>query len=172
LLAALRELEHAQTDGRASHRNLIRTVIAQIEGLVGSGVAQCDVTSMREFLDRVAAGEEAFHTVATQQLPSVTEALGRLKTEGRDTSSERVQIVLDQVAQLWTAAQQVNASQAMTFFMGLHSFLSVVTQRRLVVAARRYDAIESRLRAMTGLIQVWVDTGREERTAVCSLLPS
>lgn len=173
LLAALRELEHAQTDGRASHRNLIRTVIAQIEGLIGSGVAQCDVTSMREFLDRLAVGEEAFHTVVSQQLPRVTEGLAHLKTmEVRDTSLARFQIVLDQVAQLWTAAQQVNASQAMAFFMGLHSFLSVVMQRRVVVAAQKYDAIESRLRAMSGLIQAWVDTGREERTAVCNLLPS
>ena len=122
---------------------------------------------MREFLERVAVGEEAFHAVITQQLPSVTDALARLKTmEVSDSSSERFQILLDQVAQLWTVAQQVNASQAMTFFMGLHSFLSVVIQRRVVVAAQKYDAIESRLRAMTGLIQDWVDTGREERTAV------
>jgi chemotaxis protein histidine kinase CheA len=173
LLAALRTLQHAKTDGRASHRNLVQTVIAQIEALVGSGVAHCDVTSMREFIDRVAAGEEAFHAVITQQLPSVTDALAHLKAmEVSDSSSERFQVLLDQVAQLWTAAQQVNASQAMTFFMGLHSFLSVVVQRRVVVAAQKYDAIESRLRAMTGLIQDWVDTGREERTAVCSVLPS
>jgi len=173
LLAALRALEQSRSDGGLAHRNLVHTVIAQIEGLIGNGVTQCDVTSMRDFLNRLAAAEETFHASVAQQLPHVTEGLAQLMTaEAPAASPDRCQAVLDEVAQLWTAAQQVNASQAMTFFMGLHGFLSVVMQRRVVVAAQKYDAVESRLRAMAGLITAWVDAGRDERAAIGGLLPS
>lgn len=171
LLAALQALQQRQSDSGAAHRNLVQTMIAQTEGLLANGVAQCDVTSMREFLGRLAEAEEAFHAAVAQQLPHVTEGLVTLKTD-ETVSPERHQAVLDHVAQLWTAAQQVNASQATTFFMGLHSFLSVVLHQHVVVAAKKYDAVESRLRAMVGLIQIWVDSGREERAAIGSLLPS
>lgn len=173
LLAALQGLQQRQGASGSVQRNLVSTVIAQIEGLMSNGVGQCDVTSMREFLDRLAGAEEAFHAAAAQQLPQVAEGIAQLKkVEAQAASPERLQAVLDQVAQLWTVAQQVNASQAMTFFMGLHSFLSVVMQQRVVVAAKKYDAVESRLRGMMGLIQAWVDTGSAERAAIGSLLPN
>jgi chemotaxis protein histidine kinase CheA len=173
LLAALRAVEQAERTSGSGHRNLVRTVIAQIEGLIGNGVAHCDVTSMRDFLERGACAEEAFHTAVLQQLPQVTEGLAQLKTaEAPAASCERFQALLDEVAQLWTAAQQVNASQAVTFFMGLHGFLSVALQRRVVVAAQNYDAVESRLRAMAGSITGWVNAGREERAAIGGLLPT
>ncbi len=174
LLAALHELQQRQTNVGSSHRNLVQTVIAQIEGMINNGVGQCDVTSMREFLDRSAGGEEAFLQAMQQQLPGVMEELVRLKS-GMDApapSPDRLLSVVEQVAQLWSAAQQVNASQAMTFFMGLHSFLSVVLQQRVVVAAKKYEAVESRLREIIRTVQSWVDSGRAERAAIGSLLPS
>lgn len=174
LLEALHGLQQRQASTGSSHRNLVQTVMAQIQGLMNSGVAQCDVTSMREFLNRLAEAEEAFYVAIQQQLPRVTEGLALLKNELQSSSKspERLQAVLEQVAQLWTAAQQVNASHAMTFFMGLHSFLTVVMQQRVVIATRKYEAVESRLEAMMGMIQAWVDAGRAERAAIGSLLPS
>jgi chemotaxis protein histidine kinase CheA len=174
LLAALHGLQQRQAEAGSSHRNLVQTVIVQVEGLINSGVGQCDVTSMREFLDRLATGEEGFLQVVQQQLPSLTDELEQLKNgvAGPGRSSEQLQTVVEQVAQLWSAAQQVNASQAMTFFMGLHSFLTVVMQQRVVVAAKKYEAVESRLFESMKTIQGWVETGRAERTAIGSVLPN
>jgi hypothetical protein len=60
----------------------------------------------------------------------------------------------------------------MTFFMGLHSFLTVIMQQRVVVAGKQYEAVESRLREIVKIVRGWVEAGREERTAVGSLLPT
>jgi chemotaxis protein histidine kinase CheA len=172
LLAALNALEHGQAGTTSSQRNLVRTVIAQVQGLLHNGVAQCDVTAMREFLERVAQAEEAYYAVVQQQLPTVTEAIAQLKLGHAATPGEHLQPLLEHVTQLWTAAQQVNASPAMTFFMGLHSFLTVVLQQRVVIAAQKYEAVEARLRTMLDTIHAWVDAGRAERSAISSLLPS
>ena len=174
LLAALQELQQRQATVGVSHRSLVQTMVAQLEGMINNGVGQCDVTSMRDFLARSAGGEEEFLQTLQQQLPGVMDELARLRS-GADvlvSSPEGLQSVVEQAAQLWSAAQQVNAPQAMTFFMGLHSFLSVVLQQRAVVAAKKYEAVESRLREIMRTVHAWVDTGRAERAAISSLLLS
>ena len=173
LLAALRELQQRQAGASSVHRNLVQTVIAQVEGLINSGVGQCDVTSMREFLDRFSKGEEEVLRLVQLLIPRLADELGLLKAGGGGPgqSTERIEAVVEQVAHLWSAAQQVNASQAMTFFMGLHSFLTIVLQKRVVVAAKKYEVVETRLRDILKTIQEWVETGRAERMAIGSMLP-
>jgi chemotaxis protein histidine kinase CheA len=174
LLAALHGLRERQAKFGSFHRNLVQTVIAQVQGLMNNGIGQCDGSSIREFLDRLAAGEEGFFQLVQQQLSNLTDELRHLKNgvEAPGRSRERLQAVVEQVAQLWSAAQQVNAAQAMTFFMGLHSFLTVVMQQRVVVTAKKYEAVESRLLESMKIIQGWVEAGRAERTAIGSVLPN
>jgi chemotaxis protein histidine kinase CheA len=173
LLAALYELQGRHAVQAPTVRSLVHIVIAQVQGLIQNGVTQCDVTSMRQFLDRLADSEGAFYAVVQQQVPTVAAGLVQLKPDADALARcpERVQAVLEQVSQLWTAAQQVNASHAMTFFMGLHSFLTVALQGRVVITTQKYDAVESRLRIMVNAIHTWVDAGHAERVAIGRLLP-
>ena len=174
LLAALRGLQERQGKSRVISRNLVQTLIAQLEGLVHSGVGQCNVTSLRQFLDRLAEAEEGFLQVLQKHLPILTDELGRLKNgaESPGQSPDRLQAVVEQVAQLWSAAQQVNASQVTTFFMGLHSFLSMVMQQRVVVGAQKYERVQLRLSEIMKAVQGWGETGQAERTAIGDILPN
>jgi hypothetical protein len=149
-------------------------MISQIQGLLNNGVAQCDVNSMRDFLGRSAEADDAFLSAVQQQVPRVSDGIAQLKmeTDLPARAPERMQALQELVASLWTSAQQVNASQAMTFFMGLHGFLAVVSQQRVAIAARRYEAVESRLKAVMPAVQSWVEAGRVERVAVGELLPA
>ena len=170
LLTTLHGLQERLAKSGSSHRNLVQTVIAEVEGLANNEIGPCDLVSMRKFLDQLVAEEEGLLQMVQQQLPSLTDELERLKNgvEAR----ERLQAVVEQVAQLWLAAQQANASQAMTFFMGLHSFLKVVMQQRVVVEAKKYQAVESRLGEIMMAVQDWVEAGRAERSAIGSVLPT
>lgn len=172
-LPALYELQQRQAAQADLPRNLVPIVIAQIQGLLHNGVSHCDVTAMRTFLDRSAEAEDAFYAVVQQQWPAVTEGIAQLREEGEppERRVERLEAVLERVTQLWTAAQQVNASQAMTFFMGLHSFLTVVVQQRVSIAAQKYGIVEARLRMMLNTIHLWIEAGRSERSAIAALLP-
>lgn len=171
LLAALHQLQARQAKSGLVQRNVIQPIIAQVEKLACSGVEECDVAAMRESLVQAGAGEDRFLTLLEQRIPTLLEELGRLKHGAASTgpASERLKIVVEQVRQLWSIAQQVNASQAMTFFKGLHSFLTLIMQQRVVVAANRYEAVEARLAEMAKAIQRWVETGRAERSAISGL---
>jgi hypothetical protein len=174
LLAALHRLQERQTSAGSSRRNLVQTVIAQVEGLIHSGVGQCDVSSMREFLERYGKAEQAFLESVQQQLPAIVEGIAQLKAGAVNGNlpHERYQSLIEQVAHLWSAAQQVSASQAMTFFMGLHSFLTMASERRIDIAAKKYDAVEARLREVVEIIQAWVENGRTERSEIGAVLPN
>jgi hypothetical protein len=172
-LALLRGLQDQCIASNAFHRNLVQTMMTQAEGLMERGVEQCNVSSIQEFLDRSADGEQGFLDIVRQELPHLTAIIQTLKTGGGalSTPSSDLQHTVEHVAQLWSAAQQVNASHAMVFFMGLHSFLTIVTQHRMVVGATRYDAIQSRLDQSVKGIEEWAENGRMERMAIQRILP-
>ena len=79
---------------------------------------------------------------------------------------------MEQAAQLLATAQQINASQAMTFFMGLHSFLTMVMQQRVIVATQTYAAVRTRLDECVRALETWVEAGRAERSAISGILPN
>jgi chemotaxis protein histidine kinase CheA len=172
-LTILRGIQDQCIESNAFHRNLFQTMLAQAERLMERGVEQCNMSSIHEFLKRSAEEEQGFLDVVRQELPHLMAIIQTLKTSGNalSTPSSDLQNTVERVAQLWSAAQQVNASHAMLFFMGLHSFLTIVTQHHVVVGATRYDAIQSRLDQNLKGIEEWAANGRMERVAIQRVLP-
>ena len=152
-------------------RNLIKTLIDQMEGQIQAGVQQVGVDVIQGYLDRMAASEEAFVQVIDAQMPGLTEKLAALAGEGT-VPHGALEASLQEVVQLRAEAQQVNVTPAMTFFGGLQSLLSVVAQHRLQLAAERVQAVSARLTAIRDLIHQWVERGRAERAAIGQALPA
>ena len=171
LLETLRTLLSKQHPSGPSERNLIRTLIDQMEGQVQAGVHQVGVDVIQGYLDRMAASEEAFVQVVDAQMPGLAAKLAALG-ENHELASGTLAASLEAVTQLRAEAQQVNATPAMTFFGGLHSLLSVVVDRRLRLAGTRVQAVTGRLAAIRELIHQWVERGRTERAAIALALPA
>ena len=151
--------------------DLIKTLIDQMEGQVQAGVQHVGVDVIQGYLDRMAASEEAFAQVVDAQMPGLTAKLTALAGEPA-LSNGALEASLQEVAQLRAEAQQVNVTPAMTFFGGLHSLLSVVTQHRLRLAGERVQAVAGRLTAIRELIHQWVERGKAERAAIGQALPA
>jgi chemotaxis protein histidine kinase CheA len=150
-------------------RNLIKTLIDQMEGQVQAGVQQVGVDVIQGYLDRMAASEEAFVQVVDAQMPGLT---AKLATLSADTAvPEALDASLQEVAQLRAEAQQVNVTPAMTFFGGLQSLLSVVAEHRVRLTGPRVQAVIGRLASIRELIHQWVEHGRAERSAIGQALP-
>jgi hypothetical protein len=100
--------------------------------------------------------------------------MSALKIDGGETSSRMTALEgsLQDVARLRIEAQQVNAGFAMMFFTGLHSLLTVVAQRRVLLAATRVELVKARLHGMDGAIRQWVEHGRAQRAAIDQLFPA
>jgi chemotaxis protein histidine kinase CheA len=171
-LDTLRTLQSTQTPPTGPmERNLIKTLIDQMEGQVQAGVQQVGVDVIQGYLDRMAASEEAFVQVIDAQMPGLTAKLTALAADPAGPG-EALEASLQDVAQLRAEAQQVNVTPAMTFFGGLQSLLSVVAQHRVRLAGTRVQAVIGRLAAIRQLIHQWVEHGRAERTAIGQALPA
>ena len=172
LLHTLCTLQAAQPAAASPlNRNLIKTLIDQMEGQVQAGVQQVGVDVIQGYLDRMAASEEAFVQLMDTQIPGLTAKLSGL-ADGHGWSDGTLEASLQDVAQLRAEAQQVNVTPAMTFFGGLQSLLSVVAQHQLRLAGPRVKAVTGRLTTVRELIHQWVERGRTERTAIGEALPA
>ena len=173
-LHTLQKLQQKQLANITSGHNLIGSLIEQIEGQVQAGVERLDTTALQGYLVRVSDAEESFLQAIDQRVPEILRTMCDL-TMTRDEASS-CNVVLDDalhaVAQLRVAAQQVNASSAMMFFTGLHSLLTVVAQRRVILAATRVESVKARLHARGVAIHQWVEHGRAQRAAIDQLLPA
>jgi hypothetical protein len=167
----LRKLQSEQEAAGPLERNLIKTMIDQMEGQVQAGVQQVGVDVIQGYLDRMSESEEAFVQVVDAQMPSLTAKLSSL-ADPAGVPDDLLEASIREVTQLRAEAQQVNVSPAMTFFGGLHSLLSVLAQQRMSLAAVRVQAITARLGVVRKLIHQWVERGRSERAAIGQALPA
>ncbi len=173
-LHTLQELQKKQPANITSRHNLIGSLIEQIEGQVQAGVKRLDTRAVQGYLVRVSDAEESFLQAIDQRVPEILRTMCDLAMTRDEASSCNVVLddALHAVAKLRVAAQQVNASSAMMFFTGLHSLLTVVAQRRVILAATRVESVKARLHARGVAIHQWVEHGRAQRAAIDQLLPA
>ena len=167
----LRKLQSTQETTGPLERNLIKTMIDQMEGQVQAGVQHVGVDVIQGYLDRMSESEEAFVQVVDEQLPTLTAQLSSL-ADPASLPGGVLEASIREVTQLRAEAQQVNVTPAMTFFSGLHSLLSVLAQHHMNLAAPRVQAITDRLSVVRKLIHQWVERGRSERAAIGQALPA
>ena len=167
----LRKLQSTQETTGPLERNLIKTMIDQMEGQVQAGVQNVGVDVIQGYLDRMSESEEAFVQVVDEQLPALTAQLSSL-ADPASLPGGVLEASIREVTQLRAEAQQVNVTPAMTFFSGLHSLLSVLAQHHMNLAAPRVQAITDRLGVVRKLIHQWVERGRSERAAIGQALPA
>lgn len=167
----LRKLQSTQETTGPLERNLIKTMIDQMEGQVQAGVQHVGVDVIQGYLERMSESEEAFVQVVDEQLPTLTAQLSSL-ADPASLPGGVLEASIREVTQLRAEAQQVNVTPAMTFFSGLHSLLSVLAQHHMNLAAPRVQAITDRLGVVRKLIHQWVERGRSERAAIGQALPA
>ena len=173
-LHALQGLREKQLPCTASGHNLICGMIEQMEGQIQAGVERIDATVIQGYLARVSEAEESFLKAIDEGMPEIVKNMGALNMGESEASSsiQALEASLEDVARLRMEAQQVNAGPAMMFFTGLHSLLTVVAQRRVVLAARRVESVKARLHVIGSAIRQWVEHGRAQRVAIDQLLPA
>ncbi|MGH7217588.1 MAG: hypothetical protein ACREIG_10165, partial [Nitrospiraceae bacterium] len=117
-LHALQELQEKHASTAVSGRNLIRSLIDQMEGQIQAGVERIDAMVIQDYLARVSEAEETFLKLIDERVPEIFKKMSALKMDGGETSSRLIALEssLQDVAQLRIEAQQVNAGSAMMFF--------------------------------------------------------
>lgn len=174
-MAALSGLINRLAGSTAMSGHVTKTIIAQIDGMTRNGVTHCDVASLREVLARGAEVERAYAQTVERFGPFVADGIGKMAQASIDQWKEFTverSAIADHTAKLWSASQQVSAVEAMTFFTGLQSFLTIVWEQRVMPQTSQFKKVETRLRMMPTIIQEWAEAGRREREAIEALLPA
>ena len=174
-MAALSGLIDRLAGSTAMSGHVTKTIIAQIDGMTRNGVTHCDVASLREVLARGAEVERAYAQTVERLGPFVADGIGKMAQASIDQWKESTverSAIADHTAKLWSASQQVSAVEAMTFFTGLQSFLTIVWEQRVMPQTSQFKKVETRLRMMPTIIQEWAEAGRREREAIEALLPA
>lgn len=162
-LQALRTIQSSQTEGGVAERNIVLTMIDQIEAQMKAGVRQVSVDAVQDYLQRLADSEGAFIHSLDDAVPNLTAQISSMSASPLTTTAETC---IQCVAQLRTESQNLNAIPATSFFSGLHSLLSVVLQHRISLAAGRVHAVAARLEAVRTVMHQWADQRRTERSAI------
>jgi hypothetical protein len=174
-MVALSDLIALLVGSTAMPGHVTKTIIAQIDGMMKNGVTHCDAASLREVLARGAEVERAYAQMVEQFGPLVADGIGKMAQASigqLKESSVDWSAMADRTAELWSASQQVNAVEAMTFFTGLQSFLTIMMEQRVIPQASQLKKVESRLRSMPTIIHEWAEAGRRERGVIEALLPA
>lgn len=170
-LQTLRKIQVEQIPVGPLERNLIKTMIEQMESQIQAGVQHVGVDVIQGYLNRMSESEDAFVQIVDAQMPGLAAKLSILADDA-SVSGQLLEASIQEVTQLRAEAQQVNVTPAMTFFGGLHSLLSVLAQHRIRLAGKRVQAIAARLAVVREMIHQWVERGRTERAAIGQALPA
>lgn len=174
LLNALRTLHDEHAAAGLPSRRLIPQVMQRLEQEARQGVGQMQATRFHQILVDLQGADEQFLGTLRQQLPAVAQSLTRLRREGLAVlePDDVLGGCIQNLEQLQSIAKQANASPLVTFLSGLQSFLSLIVQRRVVLASQRVESVETRIHAVRATIEEWITAGQQEREAMGRLLPA
>jgi len=168
IIDALIELQHSRSESAETTKMLVASLIQVPTGGSGQGVVTGDRDAIVRNLKELDALDTLLLADVQQRLPNVQKAFSLLKASGAQafTSNGSLDGVLQDVARLRDEAFAAGASSVMSFFKGLHSWISLVARQQISVPPQRFEAVESRLKSALTLTQQWVDVGRMKKANV------
>lgn len=174
LLARLYRVREGRLGSGRSSGGLLQTMIDEVEKLRKSRVEQCGVTFLHGLLDEGLKRETNCAALVQAEVPRVIEMLELLANEQEDRTQQlldQLQIHTEQTARLVSTAKQANAP-LITYLEGLLGFLTVLVQQRILVAAQRYEAVASRMRAYLASLSLWLQEEIADYSVIRNLLGS
>jgi chemotaxis protein histidine kinase CheA len=168
IIDALVELQQSRAESAETTRALVDSLIQVPAGGAGQGVVTGDRAAIVRNLKELDALDAQLLADVQQRLPNIQKVFSSLKAGGASAiaSNGSLDGVLQDVVRLRDEAFTAGASSVMSFFKGLHSWLSLVARQQVSVPPQRYEAVESRLKSAVTMTQQWVDVGRMKKANV------
>jgi chemotaxis protein histidine kinase CheA len=168
IIDALIELQQSRAESAETTKALVDSLIQLPAGSASQGVVTGDRAAIVRNLKELDALDAQLLADVQQRMPNIQKAFSSLKAGGAAAfaSNGSLDGVLQDVVRLRDEAFAAGASSVMSFFKGLHSWLSLVARQQIAVPAQRFEAVESRLKSALTMTQQWVDVGRMKKANV------
>lgn len=172
LLNALRAFQEQEGPSGRSARGLVGQVMQRLEQGARQGMTTISGCEFKKILSDFRDIDEQLLVLIRAQLPNVAQTLHHLDSYGNSDADPVLNACVQEIERLQSCARQANAASLVTFLTGLHSFLSLIIQHRLVLAPRRVAAVEARIRSVLTAFEGWCVAGQGECDAMSRLLPA
>ncbi len=174
LLGALRELHQARVRSVQPARDVLETVIDRAEREAAGKEEQVSTWTIDQILSDLDRLDDEFLQEVRERVPVMTEILGHLREQGSldFVTASQLAPVLDHVEKLYEKADTIKAVTIAMFLLGLQSFLTAATYRKIEALPHRLQAVEERLQALASMTEQWVTLGRFERASIRDILPT
>lgn len=168
IIDALIELQQSRAESAETTKALVDALIQLPAGSAEQGAVTGDRAAIVRNLKELDALDAQLLADVQQRMPNIQKAFSSLKAGGvaAFASNGSLDGVLQDVVRLRDEAFAAGASSVMSFFKGLHSWLSLVARQQIAVPAQRFEAVESRLKSALTMTQQWVDVGRMKKANV------
>ena len=168
IIDALIELQQSRAESAETTRALVDSLIQLPAGGTGQGVVTGDRAAIVRNLKELDALDAQLLADVQQRMPNIHKAFSSLKAGGAAAfaSNGSLDGILQDVVRLRDEAFAAGAVSVMSFFKGLHSWLSLVARQQVAVPTQRFDAVESRLNSALTMTQQWIDVGRMKKANV------
>jgi chemotaxis protein histidine kinase CheA len=170
---ALLQIREAQSRSADGTRNLAEVVLHKVEGDEEPGIDDRTVAKIIRELELL---DQQFLDEVRKRAPTIKEGFSRFR-DGRGAGTDtprpeehgRVRI-FQEIEHLYEISRLVNSTPIMFYLQGLRTFLSVASQRPMLISEQRYQAVGSRVGLLQALAERWVEVGRNERASIQKFL--
>ncbi len=81
-------------------------------------------------------------------------------------SNGRMEKLLQEVQAMHDSALALEAKPVMQFFHGLHTFLTILSQKAVDITGSRLEAVESRIKRIVPIADQWIEDRKKERAVI------
>jgi chemotaxis protein histidine kinase CheA len=159
--------EHAGTSNASRHT--IEAIVRRAKQDYGErGWRSVDAPTVIQIMQELDRSDDDFMNDVHKRLPTVVGIFADCASPHADTllSNGRMEKLLQEVQAVHDSARAYDAKPVMQFFHGLHTFLTILSQKAVDIAVSRLEAVESRIKRIVPIAEQWIEDGKKERAVI------
>jgi hypothetical protein len=159
--------QHAWTSNASRHT--IEAIVRRAKNDYGErGWRSVDVPTVIQIMQELDRSDDELLNDVHKRLPTIVGIFADCASPHADMllSNERMEKLLQEVQAMHDAARALEAKPVMQFFHGLHTFLTILSQKAVEIAGSRLEAVESRIKRIVPIAEQWIEDGKKERAVI------
>jgi hypothetical protein len=155
----------------ASHgsRHTIEAIVRRAKTDYGErGWRSVDARTVIQIVHELDRSDDEFLNDVHTRLPTIVGIFADCASPHADMllSHGRMEKLLQEVQAMHDSARALEVKPVMQFFHGLHTFLTILSDKAVEIAGSRLEAVESRIKSIVPIAEQWIEDGKKERAAI------
>ncbi|MBA3753868.1 MAG: hypothetical protein H0X01_06990 [Nitrospira sp.] len=159
--------QHAGTSNASRHT--LEAIIRRAKQDYGErGWRLVDAPTVIQIVQELNRSDDEFMNDVHKRLPTIAGIFADCASPHADMllSKGRMEKLLQEVQAIHDSARALEVKPVMQFFHGLHTFLTILSQKAVDIAGARLEAVESRIKRIVPIAEQWIEDGKKERAVI------